>query len=1226
MHAVAEADTHDNVTMVKRKTPSPPAESPATKKPATRSPLDSARAAVEAGNYSEATALLKELLDKDPDHEPGRHLSAQLHLKSGSLMAAKVAFEALTQEAMQQRDYGRAEGYLREYLEAAARYVPFLELLGQACEAQGKTAEAVTELAKAVVILLEFPDPEDRVHAERLHEKAKALAPDHPEVARLAAALAPPPPPPQETVAPIADAAAAPSEATAPDNSSATTAAPSASLSPSEQPQATEPMPCPDVQIEVAPAPSSPEVETRDAAPEPAQPEPAAAAVAEPVMTSATAPPLIEAAPVVEPAVAPIDNPQSVPEEAASARLAQPELLEAPPSDEHGSLTPRQTPVAESTARPKPEESVELISLEEWLHEPLSPEPLARIQPKPPARTQETTIPLPDQSGKKTDKRWRAKRKSPEQAAALQGMASRVQIEMRAPEPTLDPVQASAPTESIRREAATPEQAGVEARSVNVDLSTAVEQEPATDIGQDHPRQAAASPITALDPDLKAELETFLKEKTPLTDRAQAFSPFPESQPDQAPLSEGTDSSVQDATPPRPEAPEEMAGAALASEESAPSISDSVASAEVMEQASLRPEEVPVAEPAPVSAEPEMSVAQAAVEPEPLPLQAEPDLAPIHATEDVPIPQAETMPEPTVPLEPAEAAEAIAPMTEGPAWELEPEIATQDHVETQDAWQPVEESPDAIPPIEAARDQSPAPIEELAWAPHEEVQETPTAVEDPLPDMAEEAVSEQPPEPHRTHKAHPCALCQEAEAEEARLRRAKSGVPEVPKRSRSILSRPLRQIKRWVSAGISTVTDTTLTATDFVVRLVLLLSTMAVGLPVMALAVVTAAWLLMEQKPNANYLELTQAPPRAVEEPTKNGYYLLLGFGAEESVDALKTGYQKWKTAQEDQSRQCFGLATGARPSMAFPVETRALALWLQARDPVAELQREQVLVQRWAAQHRVLMTRYQHWLTMPFEDRGYGNFASPDCAQVLTAHRLYLAEGLVRRTSEGLDRLERDLIAWRNVLARSKTMATKLLAAQAVKEDIAILATVAERGTAEAATLPRFAHLVRPFDQVERSLRWPMQNELLLEVRRVESGLRAKDDKEQEPGWLTTLLTHLPLPKQRALNAHADYYEALIRAPEQGRHTPTDPYAYTNSPAQDALDYLINPVDNLLLTPDHLSWQHEASLLFDADARLRTLVASRVFQPRPSEPLTAKAQPQSVDAVPTLVSEASPL
>lgn len=152
------------------------------------------------------------------------------------------------------------------------------------------------------------------------------------------------------------------------------------------------------------------------------------------------------------------------------------------------------------------------------------------------------------------------------------------------------------------------------------------------------------------------------------------------------------------------------------------------------------------------------------------------------------------------------------------------------------------------------------------------------------------------------------------------------------------------------------------------------------------------------------------------------------------------------------------------------------------------------------------------------------------------------------------------------------------------------------------------------------------MQNELLLEVRRVESGLRAKDDKEQEPGWLTTLLTHLPLPKQRALNAHADYYEALIRAPEQGRHTPTDPYAYTNSPAQDALDYLINPVDNLLLTPDHLSWQHEASLLFDADARLRTLVASRVFQPRPSEPLTAKAQPQSVDAVPTLVSEASPL
>lgn len=1201
-------------------------------------------------------------------------------------MAAKAVFEALAHEAMQQRDYARAEHYLREYLEAAARYVPFLELLGQACEAQGKIAEAAAELAKAVAILLEFPEIEDRVHAERLYEKAKALAPDHPEVGQLAMAFAPSSAPPQETVPPPVEqndtnapvAAEAPLSAVPPP-----TGRSAPEMAPAVETQQAEPPPDPPSQVVEARAPAS--VSESAAAPptldrEPGQPNLSAAPTAEPAAPVAPALSAVEPEPIMDWIEVPIGDLQSVHQEASVAAGArerfeiveapitsQVQAFSAPVTDGLGSLTPRLTDVAESASRPKPEESVELISLEDWLHEPLSPVPSARVQANSAPPGGERAISLSDQSVQTGllneqvgGKKGKAKEESPRDIASLQPLASRGQIEVRSPAPALNPTEESDAAESIRPGAVgqvsgpfandeglsteplamdpsslrlSGEEAGGEtapAEAVATEQTGFVPQptdaeppqENTSAVAQDRPRRAAASPITALDPDLKAELETFLKEKTPLTDRAQVFSPFPQSQPSVVHASEEVPSTVQHSLPPQSQATEEAAAREQPEDNPALAPSEPIASAPVVAEESSPPEEVSAGESRPSPTEPNRSVAPTAVEHEPYPTEAEPEPTQPQTAEEVLIQPAETMPEPAIQQEPHDVVEAAAPIIEVPTtWEPEPEVASQDQGEIHDAWQPVKHAPDVIAPAKTAQGDSPAPIEESAWAPREEIREPATADDESCSDELEEPRTEQPSTSDHAHEAHPCALCREA-----RLSEAESGNQEALQRRRSVLSRPLRQVKRWVRAGVSTVTDTTLTATRIVIRLVLVLSTMAVGLPVLALSLVTASWLLMEQKPNANYIELTQAPPRPVEEPTKNGYYLLLGFGAGESVDPLKAGYLKWKTTTTDQSRQCFGLATGARPSVAFSAETRALVLWLQAQDPVLELQRERSLVQRWAAQHRVLMTRYRDWLTMPFEDRGYGSFASPDCAQVLTAHRLYIADGIAHRTSEGLDRLERDLITWRNVLARSKTMATKLLAAQAVKEDIAILAAVAKRGTTEMSALPRFAHLVRPFDQVERSLRWPMQNELLLEVQRIESGLKAKVENEQETGWLTTLLIHLPLPKQRALNAHADYYEALIRAPEQGRHAQTDPYAYTNSPAQDVLDYLINPVDNLLLTPDHLSWQQEASVLFDTDVRLRTLVASRAFQPRPAAPLTAKVQPQSTDINPTLVSEASAL
>ena len=92
---------------------------------------------MEKGQYGKASESLKTLLADDPDHPEGLRLFATLHLKLGSLLAAKTAIESLAQKAFEEQDYTSAESLLREYLAVAPRYVPFLEFLGRILESEG---------------------------------------------------------------------------------------------------------------------------------------------------------------------------------------------------------------------------------------------------------------------------------------------------------------------------------------------------------------------------------------------------------------------------------------------------------------------------------------------------------------------------------------------------------------------------------------------------------------------------------------------------------------------------------------------------------------------------------------------------------------------------------------------------------------------------------------------------------------------------------------------------------------------------------------------------------------------------------------------------------------------------------------------------------------------------------------------------------------------------------
>ncbi|MGH7207230.1 MAG: tetratricopeptide repeat protein, partial [Nitrospiraceae bacterium] len=147
--------------------------------------LEEAIVQMNAGKYGQAAGVLKQLLATNPDNLEGRRLFATLHLRLGSLMTAKTAFESLAQEAMQRQDFWLAESLLKEYLAAGPRCVPFLELLGNVYEEKGDPLSAVVEYGKAIEILVEDPDPDQPNRAADLFGKVKELAPTSPVASRF---------------------------------------------------------------------------------------------------------------------------------------------------------------------------------------------------------------------------------------------------------------------------------------------------------------------------------------------------------------------------------------------------------------------------------------------------------------------------------------------------------------------------------------------------------------------------------------------------------------------------------------------------------------------------------------------------------------------------------------------------------------------------------------------------------------------------------------------------------------------------------------------------------------------------------------------------------------------------------------------------------------------------------------------------------------------------------
>lgn len=361
-------------------------------------------------------------------------------------------------------------------------------------------------------------------------------------------------------------------------------------------------------------------------------------------------------------------------------------------------------------------------------------------------------------------------------------------------------------------------------------------------------------------------------------------------------------------------------------------------------------------------------------------------------------------------------------------------------------------------------------------------------------------------------------------------------------------------------------------------------------LPVLTLGGTVLTWLYTEEEPNGAFSALREGPPRTMSDYKRNGYLLLFGFGAGPLMDPVQAGYELWLGKENTASSGCFDPGAESPADIRFQGDRSALSEWYASPDPLVQFQFQAPTIRNWVAHNGLLLHRYRRWFTMAFEDWGFGHPGSPQCAQILPTHRLFVAEGFAQGDlSKGLAVLEVDLAAWRAVLAQAKTLPLKALAIQAVRDDVAVVSGLLARPRLKAEAVPDLMRLAQPLNPEQRSLLWLIRHEFTMEVARSQAGQVGRRKEEEGPrSLLIRFLQAMPVPVQKIHNGHADYYQALIRAAEEGQGALPTLYAFANTPPKTFFDYLVNPVDNILFVEARPAWEAYKAGILELDVRLR--------------------------------------
>ncbi|MFI5223855.1 MAG: hypothetical protein ACHQX3_06365, partial [Nitrospirales bacterium] len=268
----------------------------------------------------------------------------------------------------------------------------------------------------------------------------------------------------------------------------------------------------------------------------------------------------------------------------------------------------------------------------------------------------------------------------------------------------------------------------------------------------------------------------------------------------------------------------------------------------------------------------------------------------------------------------------------------------------------------------------------------------------------------------------------------------------------------------------------------------------------------------------------------------------------------------------------------------------------------------------------RTLLTRYERWLAMPFEDMGFGRQGTPRFVEIFVGHRLYVADGFSRQTALGMQRLKNDLHTWRSMLRDATTITTKVMALIVITDDLRLLSTLLSQPIVNKTVLAMTSNIAPPLTAGESSLRWPLQHHFRLGVHGEHRGELTTEEQtesfETHEQWLTSTarlpkhafrqIAHppgrsflgIPLQTRETWEMYATYYDAMIHATEAGQNSLPKLHELAGTARQGIVESLVNPHS---FEPNWDPFHHQ---LRETDARLR-LASLQIVLRRPSAQTT---------------------
>ncbi|MEK7237640.1 MAG: hypothetical protein AAB242_13505 [Nitrospirota bacterium] len=375
-------------------------------------------------------------------------------------------------------------------------------------------------------------------------------------------------------------------------------------------------------------------------------------------------------------------------------------------------------------------------------------------------------------------------------------------------------------------------------------------------------------------------------------------------------------------------------------------------------------------------------------------------------------------------------------------------------------------------------------------------------------------------------------------------------------------------------------------------------------------------WSSKGRPPSPTFSRLLEAPQHRLVVPYENGYFYLLGFASAVFLDPAKVGHEMWLEANAAPGESEFNYDKPGRSELQIhlPVE-QVLPSW-NSENPVSEFRNLNARLQPVTGRDHTLLTRYERWLSMPFEDMGFGHHGTPRFVEMFVAHRLYLTDGFSRQTALGMQRLKKDIHTWRSVLRNATTIATKVMAQIVITDDLRLLSTLLSQPTVDKTVLATTPNIAPPLTAAESSLRWPLQHQFTLAVHDNHGGDLTREKQTEfltaHEQWLTSTarlpeqaFRHIVHPHERSLlgiplqtretwEMYATYYDAMIHAAEAGLSTLPKLHELTGAARQGILENLVSPTT---FEPD---WDPFHYQLKETDARLR-LASLQVVLRRPS-------------------------